>query len=372
MKLFKITDQGIAVNRKILNSIKKSTRNLSNELISVAPEFESKDQIKTGHTRIPDQDSVLELISDLSDKFNNKNANESTNSLKELIISNIIITFGLNRIENKNIQDGGLVTTELNAKKGIYANENQTFHRNEYVGYKYRTERDKYKKQNNFNGKIKDTYTGKLLNSSEIDIDHITSVNAIHQEYGFMLTTEDRSKIGSNAGNFAATSASLNRSKRDQKLSETAIKHNLDRRRTNAAEKRSEKSLNDFKPDIIGKISYYTSNGIKTSIEQGFSSGVHIMIGEFLKELILISFEKIQDLGSKTTYTSTFKYITEIIKKLIETLGDVAKKWSSIMSNAADGFVSSFISNITTIIVNSIYSTASNIIRMIKQGFYSG
>ena len=347
--------------------------------------------------RYPDLDTNIQvsnedvevLLGEIRGKFDQQKFDTLISSCNDTVLNSIIGPFGLsNALFND--KEGGNVTTVNNAKNGIYANDSDKYNRGEYVNNSVQESMDTYKDSRSFEGFVDDEYTGGVLLHekgviSEAHTDHIVSAKSYHADGGFMQTDEKKRAFAKDDGNYAITNSKINQSKSDESLSDWKSKeapnrdktnkevHGIDDRRANAAEKRGEKTAKDHLPDNIDKAKYYGEKAVETGISEGLKMGTQQALGLLLRELVSSIFDEIKDIynngfkGSKLDETF-FSVLKERLMKIGKRL---LSKWKDVVKAFAEGAVSGFISNFITMIVNMFIKTEKQIVRIIREGFYS-
>lgn len=315
---------------------------------------------------------VCTLISALHDQYNAENITKTSTAIQDIILKQIILTFGLSRLQNDLNKDGGFVTTNLNARKSIYATEDDKYERKDYVTHAA-TKSMKHVKLKNTNndGLIKDAYTGNYNQPNISDVDHVVSTKEIHNEYGFMLSKKEKAEIGADRDNFKTTHQSLNRSKGSQSLEVFSVEKNLDKRRINPILNKAKRFKEKHEPSRGDKAIYYTNNMTEAGIEQALDVGKHVLIGEIIYSIVKNTLQEFTELLQKSKYTSISNYINNTVDGLKQILIKIVKDLKTIINNTMDAMASSFISVIITTIINIFVTTCKRVARMIKEGFLS-
>lgn len=326
----------------------------------------------------------------------------------------IIKPFGLAKVlfEDKK---GGNVTTEHNARKGVYANEADKYNPADYKTNDYRKAASEIKEknisysdalddlawdepvsddpswvpdifcENEANDYITDTYSGHDTLRKETDADHIISTESYHESGGFMQSKEKRRAFGSDSGNLAPTARSGNRSKGSNDIydwqrsespggngrSQKEV-HGHDNRRVNPAVARASKSVEKHLPSDAEKVAYYSRKTAETGLQEGARMGLQQAMGAFLLELSRALWDELRDVLATGICTQPDQSLMSgIVARLRHTGERVLSKWKSIINAFKDGAISGFLSNLVTVVINMFMTTAKNAVRVIREGFMS-
>jgi hypothetical protein len=94
------------------------------------------------------------------------------------------------------------------------------------------------------------------------------------------------------------------------------------------------------------------------------------MVASFIREVINAVFDEIRDYCARIKKLGE-KWYHELGERLKRIGMKIAAKWKSILEAGRDGLISGFCSNIVTVIINIFVTTAKNIVRLIREGFFS-
>lgn len=329
-------------------------------------------------------DEVKELIDQIANQWDSQTVSTLLDGCKHSVINSIVGPFGLGKVISSLDKDGGNITTVHNAKQGIYAQDEDRFKRSDYAGSKYVNSRDEYKKSHTIDGKIRDEYSGQMIDAKIADCDHIKSAKSYHDEGGFMQSKEKRADFGSDKDNFATTHQSANRSKGDSDIHEWQSKNNtggsnnkehydLDGRRVNPAAARGEKTAEKHAPDTIDKATYYAQKSLSTGVNEAAKMGTQQAIGTLLSEFISIAFDEVTDFYKNEHHSGmSIKQILESLnKRLINAKERVLAAGKSALIAFKDGAISGFLSNLVTMLINQIATTLKNMVRIIREGLFT-
>jgi hypothetical protein len=334
-----------------------------------------------------DVEDATRLIEEIRSRWNQGQLDTLLTSCRDSVTRSIVGPFGLGGVVAKFDKDGGNVTTPHNAKKGIYEREADEFRRSDYVTHDYKKSSGLYKSEMTLSqGVVVDEYTGELISANSVDCDHITSTKQFHDDGGFMLSEERKRGFGSDSDNFALTSDSANRSKGDKPLQEWAHeqatdgtertnkeRYELDGRRINPAQRRGDLAAEKHAPTLTEKASYYTERAVATGLQEAGKMGLQQSFGLLLTEFFSACFDEISDsyrngfrssLNNQSFFDALRQRLARIVKR-------VANKWKDVVVAFKEGAISGFLSNLVTMLINTLVTTGKRIVRVIREGLMS-
>ena len=98
--------------------------------------------------------------------------------------------------------------------------------------------------------------------------------------------------------------------------------------------------------------------------------GMRQIVGVFLVEAIAASFDEIRD-ACRTVREIGGSWVSDLRIRLSRILKRISSKWRQALNAGLSGAVSGFLSNILTVIINAFVTTAKNIVRLIREAFFS-
>jgi len=251
-------------------------------------------------------------------------------------------------------------------------------------------------------GTLIDSYTGKnLARNAEIDLDHAISTKEIHNDSGRILAELDGMELANAETNLNPTDRSINRSmqadnmqeylkkweknrpKRQKRIEELKTKKELtikERKELNKLEK-----LENINPDLIrerdkkardayeAKIrrAYYTSKKFWkdtgwAAAKLGLSMGLRQALGLVFTEIWFTVKDAI--IKCRKDGKSLFNEIAKAVK---QGLKNAKKKFREIWDKFIEGAVSGVLSSLVTTLANIFFTTAKNIVKIIRESFAS-
>lgn len=305
-----------------------------------------------------------------------------------VIVQSLITSFGLDFI----IQDhhGGDVDTVHNVRR-IGKDENMTYksqrnadnyaNHGEYDSYEYHSH-DEYKRINRQvsetkkSGQLIDTYTGeKIAKNGKSDLDHVISAKEIHEDRGRVLSGLNGADLANCEENLKPTNPHTNRTKKADSMDKF-----IDKYGNEYTESQKENMQNI---DKTARQSY------ERKISQAYYTSP-----EFRKDLALSAGNVAVKMGLRQTFGLIFSEIWFSVKSeflenkqsgdfdlgvFFKSIGDGVKvgfenaksKYRELFAKFIEGSIAGAISSITTTLCNIFFTTAKNVVKIIRQSWAS-
>ena len=346
-------------------------------------------------------------------EFNQARFDQLINDCKKDVINTIVTPFGIGHIVAAYDKTGGNVDTVHNVRDGIYATDNEQNAyetRGDYNSDEYHKDKsfiaiNKQHSQDRKDGKATDYMTGDALERNQShDLDHIKSAKEIHDDAGRVLAEINGSTLANTDTNLAPTTAGSNRTKkadsmenflakkneRLKKIDDLKNKESLSPQEQNELRKMEELSKIDDKmamaaddkarKEIDKKINktYYTSgkfakNTAISGAKEGAKMGTQQALGLVITEFFTAVFDEILDIY-KNGYSTNFeddRFFNVLKERLKKIAVRIKAKWKDAVIAFKDGFISGFISNLVTVVVNAFVTTGKRVVRIIREGIFS-
>ena len=315
---------------------------------------------------------------------------------EKVVVQALVTSFGLDFL----IQDrhGGDVDTIYNVRQ-IGKDPNMTYknqknasdyaNRGAYDGSDYhkdpRFSQIKHDKKqeyfNNGNKDFKDEYTGKVnlgfLGKSKnaptdknANLDHIISAKSIHDDPGRVLAELDGKDLANSKDNFAWTNEKLNKSMGAAEIPDYIAAHpELDEKTKKNMMERYNKAKKAY--DAKVNRAYYTSKKFwkdtgKAAAKLGLSMGLRQALGLVFTEVWFTVKDAI--IECRKDGKSLFNEIAKAVK---QGLKNAKKKFREIWDKFIEGAVSGVLSSLVTTLANIFFTTAKNIVKIIRESFAS-
>lgn len=359
------------------------------------------------------REEAKEFLEKFKKDFNQERFDKLIADCKKDVINSIVTPFGLGKIVAAYDKVGGNVDTVHNARNGIYATEEEREayeNAGEYDSDEYHKDPEfiainrKYSEARK-NGNAVDYMTGDVLDSNESHhLDHTKSAKEIHDDAGRVLAELSGPKLANTEINLKPTTATKNTSKkadsmdvflekknqRIQKIDELKSRKDLSDKEQNELRKLEElakiddqKALEADKKarDAIDKEinqAYYTSKKFVTNVategaSEGSKMGMQQAIGLVMTEFFTALFDEILDIY-KNGFSSGFedeRFLIVLQDRLKRIAKKIKAKWKNVAIAFKDGFLSGFISNLVTTVINMFMTTGKRLVRIIREGFFA-
>ena len=315
---------------------------------------------------------------------------------EEVVVQALVSSFGLDFL----IQDqhGGDVDTIHNVREigknpeMRYKNQQNAkdyANRGKYDGAEYHKDptfaqaKSKKRKEyfENGNKDFKDEYTGKtnlgFLGKSKnaptdknANLDHIISAKSIHDDPGRVLAELDGKELANSEDNFAWTNEKLNKSMNADEIPDYIAAHpELDETTKNNMMERYKKAKNVYYAKV-NRV-YYTSTKFwkdtcNAAAKLGLSMGVRQALGLVFTEIWFTVKDSI--IQSKKDGKALFDAIANAVK---QGLKNAKKKFKEIWEKFIEGAVAGVLSSLVTTLANIFFTTAKNVIKIIRESFAS-
>lgn len=315
---------------------------------------------------------------------------ESTESIfkqyEQVLIESIISSFGLNFIMGD--RHGGDVDTIHNVRKigtdpnMAYKNkihESQYEKRGEYNSTTYHShavykEVNKENSQKKEEGTLTNSYLGTLFKRNDrVDLDHVISAKEIHDDRGRALTNLKGEDLANTRTNLKATDMNTNRSKKAKPmgvfLEGKKDKYSEeDKNRMMKADKESRSTYNHTITKTYYTSAQFASDLTRSAVKSASKMGVKEVLGFIFAE-IWFELKKVFHRVKKPLELKVLLHdIGEGIKKGFT---NAKEKYSVLMTRLKDGVLSGFVSNIITTVCNIFFTTAKNVVKIIREAFSS-
>lgn len=361
-----------------------------------------------------DVDAALRMF---SEAFSQERFDQLLRESRRDVLQAVAVPFGLGKLVAIHDKMGGNVDTILNARKKIYATakaRQEYADRPEYDSNKYHQNK-LYKAKNALDtkiqaeGKLKDTYTGKIMGNKHVDprnLDHTISAKEIHDDPGRILAGSKGEEIANDSSNLNSTQERFNKFKGQRRADEivTQLKKESPARRVRIMEleaktdltvkernmldlDRQKQTIADDPKQFLAadKIArdkyeaklrddYHTGEKFRdavigTSINEGGKMAFQQAFGFMLVEFFSATFDEIQDFYRKGTVPEI--WWVELQSRMERVATRVGKQWKAALAAGGAGFVAGVLSNLVTVFINTLKTTGKRAIRMFREGLMS-
>ncbi|MBS9783261.1 MAG: hypothetical protein KGV46_01760 [Pasteurella sp.] len=234
---------------------------------------------------------------------------------------------------------------------------------------------------------------------ADIDAEHITPVAEIERNSKNHLyiegksssdRLENRADISSDESNLTLIDGGMNSSKGDKDLmqwesSKVSKQHAQETGNPNmtnaeyydldeplAKEQYRQSKAEIRKNEIKNQIKKQGSEILNTGASEGGKMALQQALGLVITEFFTATFDEIIDIYKNGFYTEFNGKFFSVLKKRIKRIGArISAKWKDVIIAAKDGFISGFISNLVTVVINAFVTTGTRIVRIIREGIFS-
>lgn len=302
-------------------------------------------------------------------------------SCQQEVLRQIIGPFGLTpaMFDDKN---GGNVTTQHNAERGIFAKESEKYERSDYdYAAAKREKMREYVKSGSMNSQeFEDQYTGRKeptrrTNSEgkqvmNAELDHTIPVKDIHGQGGWMKDTEGRAKLSSTEENLNYTTFRTNRSKSDQSPEEAlSEERGFDKERIDPIVSKAKEAIERELPSTSDRLKYHGDELAKEGAKVAGKNALRQALGILLHEFVNGSFVEIKALLKDRS--SEDSLIDRLVASLRRVMSRVINKLKAVLDAAIQGGIQGFISNLLTFLINNLITTSKKIVTIIRESMQS-
>lgn len=297
------------------------------------------------------------------------------------VLRQIIGPFGLTPAMF-NDKDGGAVTTQQNAEKGVFAKESEEFMRTDYDYAAAKKEKmreavrdgsmNSQEFVDQYSGKSEPTKrensNGKLVMNAELD--HLVPVKDIHGQGGWMKDQDGRKDLSSVKENLHYTTHNTNRSKSD-KAPEVALsaEKGHDEERIQPLIDKAKDALEKELPDTADRLKYHGKELAREGATAAGKNALRQALGIILHEFISGSFSEIKALLKKRGDGNNL--IDKLIVSLKRVMNRVLNKWKKAGQAFVEGGLQGLLSSLLTFLINNLITTSAKIVTLIREGMQS-
>lgn len=315
---------------------------------------------------------------------------------ERVIVESLITSFGLDFIVKD--RHGGDVDTINNVRKigsdsqmayKNKANEDAYNNRGKYNDRDYKNDsyyqdmqhaaRDDYRETGRT---VEDAYTGSDLHflgkskganpKINAEVDHVIATKAIHDDRGRVLSGLNGKALADSPENLQFTNKSLNASMQDAEIPDYIEKH------PELPPEVKEKMMNHYnkaKSAYESKLAraYYTSPAFAKDVAKaagnvGVKMGLRQALGFIFTEVWFAVKDEFMNMNDRFDLCELFIAIGNGIKRGFE---NAKQKYKEIFAKFREGAVAGTLSSLTTTLCNIFFTTAKNVVKIIRQTYAS-
>lgn len=339
---------------------------------------------------------------------------------ERVIVESLITTFGLDFLIKD--QHGGDVDTINNVRKlddgpdhdpkmtyKNKANESAYENRGAYNKSKYDSDPrfkaiNKEVHQQKKSGTLKDSYTGKTVpRNADIDLDHVISTKEIHEDRGRTLSGLSGLDLANCEENLKPTDRSINRSMKEKTIDDYCkwLDKTEPQRAAELTRLRNKSELTDAEKKLLHKYeqqalidqdqmkfhdktarkayeaklaaAYYTSSKFaadtaKAAGKVGIQMGIRQALGLVFTE---IWFSVKAEFNNVSAPFQMGDFLSAIGNGIKRGFNNAKEKYKELLNKFKEGAISGILSNLTTTLCNIFFTTAKNVVKIIRQSYAS-
>ena len=331
--------------------------------------------------------------------------------LHNTVVKSLTTSFGLDFLL-LNDQKGGDVDTIHNVRHQVYASETER-HRYEqreaydstpYHQHKNYVDTNREGKQKKLAGELKDSYTGKTFKADEVtNLDHVIAAKEIHDDPGRILAGVSGVDTANHSSNLTHTNESINKAKKAKKMADftETLREQHQHTQQEIAQLKSKLGLTEQEQKHLRKLEnkanadfdamiekdktardrynstiethYYTSSKFAKSVataslNTGWRMGTREMLGLILAETWFEFRERIPVIyqSQRHNFKAT-EFMTELGDALRAVWERIRTKFHQFLIAFKDGAIGGILSSVTTTLLNIIFTTQKNLVRIIRE-----
>ncbi|UKV14921.1 hypothetical protein L6172_01120 [Thalassospiraceae bacterium SW-3-3] len=362
------------------------------------------------------------LLTELHNQLNTEKIEALIEACQRNCLQTVVRPFVLGRALF-NDQDGGNVDTIHNVRDGVYATDRERDaykNRGDYddrtkpysertknavhLDQRYIEENRRISEQRDSGG-VKDAYADEVRSTPDkIDQDHVVSGKQTHEDAGRVLAEVSTVDAANLQENRVATDRSINRSKNAKDPMQFAqwLEDTAQQRKARMSELLSKPQLSDQERKELSKLkkldqadpnairehattakeaqdrkynkAYYTSTKFAKSValssaKEGGQMALQQALGVLMEEFVKASFAEVRDAWQNGFKGAVDDSFLEALKERLSRVAQrVQTKWKDAAYALRDGFISGFLSNLVTVLINTFATTLKRYVRMIREG----
>jgi len=379
--------------------------------------IEALDYFSCLYTPEVNTQEARELVRQLEVSLERSSLDKLLKSAQRDLVGAIAGPLGLGRFLSVYDKTGGNVDTIHNARKQIYAtseaqkkySENPEYDSSKYHGDKRYIDKNARDSIAQAQGVLKDAYTDQLLGDKHVDprnLDHTIAAKEIHDDAGRVLAGTDGVDLANASSNLNPTKERFNKFKgqktaqtvvselqeqseeRRARIAELKAKPELTIKESNELELHQQKQAIADNPERLLALDkaareeyeaklrsdYYGGDRfrhaiISTGLQEAGKMGVQQAFGLLMVEFYSSAFEEVKQLYKHGRKSESL--LEELSVRLRRVAASIASKWEDIFKSFGGGFISGFISNAVTVLINAFVTTGKRVVRLIREGVLS-
>lgn len=305
---------------------------------------------------------------------------------ERVIIESVITSFGLDFIVKD--RHGGDVDTINNVRKigkdeeMIYKNKQnqmdydskEKYDSHAYHSHKGYKEKNKQVSMQKKDGTLKDAYTGERIGfNGKSDLDHVIAAKEIHDDAGRVLAGLSGVDLANSNENLEATNPRTNRTKKADSMNDFIDKYGDEYTEAQKDKMRENDAIARKSYEAKLAKEYYTSPKFAKDVafsagNVGVKMGLRQVLGFVFTEVWFTVKEEFENLDGSFDFAELLNSIGNGIKRGFE---NAKEKYKELLAKFTDGVVAGALSSISTTLCNIFFTTAKNVVKIIRQTYAS-
>ena len=308
---------------------------------------------------------------------------------KRVIMESLTTSFGLDFLVQDqyggdvdtihNVRQVGRVPemTYKNARNAAAYENHGKYDTNEYHRHPRYKEINRQISQQKKDGTLRDAYTGdKIARNGKTDLDHVISAHEIHDDRGRVLSGIKGTDLANCEENLKATTPHINRTKKDKTMDQL-----LERRGDEYSDKQKENMRKvdaAARKDYNAKLAaaYYTSPRFAKDLtlaaaNVGLRMGMRQALGFVFAEMWFAVEEEFQACDVQDGPFDLGDFLGRIGHGIQRGFENAKQKFPDLFSKFLSGATAGVLASLTTTLCNIFFTTAKNVVRVIRQSYAS-
>ena len=225
-------------------------------------------------------------------------------------------------------------------------------------------------------GNLKDAYTGKRIPGNKpSDLDHVISAKEIHDDRGRVLAGLKGEDLANSPENLQATNPHTNRTKKADSMERFLEKHGDEYTESEKQQMREKDAVARKAYEQKLARAYYTSPAFAADVAKatgnvGFNMGLRQALGLVFTE-IWFSVKEELDIAKQQTTFGFADFLSSIGRGVKKGFLKARTNYKELFAKFFEGAIGGVLASLTTTICNIFFTTAKNVVRIIRQSYAS-
>ena len=279
-------------------------------------------------------------------------------------------------------KDGGNVTTQRNAEKGIFAKKTEEYDRTDYdySAMKKEKQREAFGSFKVKSPHFEDSYTGKKektyrenSNGKQVmnaELDHLHPLKDIHGQGGWMRDKDGRTKLSSISENLHYTTHETNRGKSAKSPEEALSKdQGFDPDRIKPMIEKARTAVKEELPTDWDRLKYHSNELVIEGSKEAGKNALRQAMGLLLQEFVNGSYLEVRAIVLAPVPSENL--VDRVGAALERTVQRVTNKTQDAFNALISGGLQGAVSNLLTFLINNFITTSAKIVKIIRESLAS-